>query len=65
MTTKTEKRTLVSRLRNDRAGNFGMLAAIVLPLVLAGGGMAIDLTRVVMARWRSNSVAQVRWSVRE
>ena len=50
MTTKTEKRTLVSRLRNDRAGNFGMLAAIVLPLVLAGGGMAIDLTRVVMAR---------------
>ncbi len=50
MTTKTEKRALVSRLRSDRAGNFGMLTAIVLPLMLAVGGMAIDLTRVVSTR---------------
>lgn len=50
MTTKTGKQTLVSRLRSDRAGNFGMLTAIVLPLILAVGGMAIDLTRVVSAR---------------
>lgn len=50
MTTKTGKQTLVSRLRSDRAGNFGMLTAIVLPMILAVGGMAIDLTRVVSAR---------------
>ncbi|MCR6501148.1 pilus assembly protein [Shinella sp. CPCC 101442] len=50
MTTKTEKRTLIARLLGDRGGNFAMMTAIVCPLILAAGGVAIDLTNIVMTR---------------
>ncbi|MCJ8055522.1 VWA domain-containing protein [Shinella curvata] len=50
MTTKTEKRSLFARLIGDRCGNFAMMTAIVCPLILAAGGVAIDLTNIVMTR---------------
>jgi len=50
MTKKTEKQTLIARLLGDRGGNFAMMTAIVCPLILAAGGVAIDLTKMVMTR---------------
>lgn len=50
MTKKTGKRTLLARLIGDRGGNFAMMTAIVCPLILAAGGVAIDLTKMVMTR---------------
>ncbi len=34
----------------DRKGNFGIMAAIVLPIMLATGGVAIDATNLIMAK---------------
>lgn len=50
MTTKTQTRTLASRLLKDRRGNFAMMTAIVFPVMLAAGGVAIDLTNMVMIK---------------
>ncbi|MBO9628960.1 MAG: VWA domain-containing protein [Shinella sp.] len=50
MTKKTEKQTLIARLLGDRGGNFAMMTAIVCPLIIAAGGVAIDLTKIVMTR---------------
>ncbi len=50
MTKKTVKRTLIARLLGDRGGNFAMMTAIVCPLIVAAGGVAIDLTNMVMTR---------------
>lgn len=50
MTKKTGKRTLIARLLGDRGGNFAMMTAIVCPIILAAGGVAIDLTKMVMTR---------------
>lgn len=50
MTTKTEKRSFLSRLRKDRGGNFAIMAAVSVPLMLAAGGFAMDLTRMVLMR---------------
>ncbi|WP_313521836.1 TadE/TadG family type IV pilus assembly protein [Shinella sp.] len=50
MTKKTGKRTMIARLLGDRGGNFAMMTAIVCPLILAAGGVAIDLTKMVMTR---------------
>ena len=50
MTTKTGKQTLFARLLGDRGGNFALMTAIVCPIILAAGGVAIDLTKMVMTR---------------
>lgn len=50
MTTKTQTRTLTSRLLKDRRGNFAMMTAIVFPVMLAAGGVAIDLTNMIMTK---------------
>lgn len=50
MTKKTKKQTLIARLLGDRGGNFAMMTAIVCPLIIAAGGVAIDLTKMVMTR---------------
>lgn len=34
----------------DRGGNFGMMAALVMPLVLAAGGVAIDMAKMVTTK---------------
>ncbi|MBO3762011.1 VWA domain-containing protein [Ciceribacter sp. L1K23] len=38
------------KLVADRSGNFGIMTAFLLPVVLATGGIAIDLTRMVQVR---------------
>lgn len=50
MTKNTERKTWVSRLLRDRAGNFGMMTALVFPVILAAGGVAMDLANMVMIK---------------
>ena len=50
MTTNTEKRARASRLLRDRKGNFGMMTALVFPVLLAAGGVAMDMTNMVLAK---------------
>lgn len=50
MTKMAGKSTLVSRFLRDRAGNFAMVTALVIPVILAAGGIAIDLTKIVLAK---------------
>lgn len=50
MTTIAEKQTRTSRLLKDRNGNFGLMTALLLPLILAAGGVAIDMTNMVMSK---------------
>ncbi|MFN7102743.1 MAG: VWA domain-containing protein [Pseudorhizobium sp.] len=40
----------ISRLLNDRSGNFGMMTAILLPVLLGAGGLALDLTNMMMSK---------------
>jgi Flp pilus assembly protein TadG len=39
-----------SALVGDRQGNFGLMAALLLPVLLASGGVAIDVTNMMMAK---------------
>jgi Flp pilus assembly protein TadG/uncharacterized protein YegL len=50
MTKKAAEQTWMSRISRDRRGNFGMMTAILLPVVLAAGGVAIDMTNMVMTK---------------
>ncbi len=50
MTKNTERKTWAARLLRDRGGNFGMMTALVFPVMLAVGGVAIDLTTMVMKK---------------
>ncbi len=50
MTKTMERRSWLSRLLRDRRGNFGMMTALVFPVMLAAGGVAIDLTKMVMIK---------------
>jgi len=50
MTKKVAEQTWTSRVIRDRRGNFGMMTAILLPVMLALGGVAIDLTNMVMTK---------------
>ncbi len=51
MTTATSPRkSLFARLWRDRAGNFGLATAILLPVAAATAGVAIDLNRMVQVR---------------
>ncbi|WP_075291256.1 vWA domain-containing protein [Pararhizobium arenae] len=38
------------RVLADRKGNFGIMAAIALPIILATGGVAVDATNLIMAK---------------
>ena len=50
MAKNTQRRTWASRLLRDRNGNFGMMTALVFPVMLATGGVAMDLTTMVMTK---------------
>lgn len=39
-----------SRLLKDRSGNFGMMTAIMLPVLLGAGGMALDVTNMMISK---------------
>ncbi|TCV66348.1 Flp pilus assembly protein TadG [Neorhizobium sp. R1-B] len=39
--------THFARLMKDRAGNFGIMTAIAIPVLMGAAGVAIDLTRVI------------------
>lgn len=39
--------TSVARLLRDRGGNFGMMTALLLPVLIGVGGMALDMIRAV------------------
>ncbi|WP_172724133.1 TadE/TadG family type IV pilus assembly protein [Neorhizobium sp. T25_27] len=41
------KHTIFARLAKDRAGNFGIMTAALLPVLLAVGGVAVDLTQAM------------------
>jgi Flp pilus assembly protein TadG len=49
--------TLFARLARDRAGNFGIMTAALLPVLLAVGGVAVDLTSVMEQKNRLQSLA--------
>lgn len=38
------------RLKKDRSGNFGMMSAIVFPVLLGAAGMAVDVATALMTR---------------
>lgn len=50
MTTTTKKHTLLSRLMGDRGGNFALVTAFVIPVILAAGGVAMDFTNMVLKK---------------
>lgn len=40
----------LKRLVNDRSGNFGILTAIAIPILLITGGVAVDVANMVLSR---------------
>ncbi|WP_115419214.1 TadE/TadG family type IV pilus assembly protein [Ensifer sp. M14] len=48
------KRSTINRsfmaMLKDRGGNFGIMAALVMPLILAAGGVAIDMAKMVTTK---------------
>ncbi|WP_432443584.1 pilus assembly protein [Rhizobium grahamii] len=50
MSTLHSLRSSASRLLNDRGGNFAMVSAILLPIMLGAGALAIDITNTAMAK---------------
>lgn len=57
MTLATEKQGILSRLARDRRGNFGMMTALLLPVLFGVGGMSIDLTKMMMTKTRLQDAA--------
>ncbi|MBW8323114.1 MAG: VWA domain-containing protein [Rhizobium sp.] len=45
-----KKHTLFRAFMKDRVGNFGTMTAILLPVLLAGAGIAMDLAKLVQVR---------------
>ncbi|CAD7040758.1 TadE/TadG family protein [Pseudorhizobium endolithicum] len=39
-----------SRLVKDRSGNFGMMTAILLPVLIGAGGLALDVTNMLISK---------------
>lgn len=56
MFTKPLRQTL-KKLAKDKGGNFALIAALVTPLLLAGGGLAIDLANQTALKTRFQSAA--------
>ncbi len=46
-----------SRLLNDRSGNFGMMTAILLPVLLGAAGVALDLTNMMVSKTQLQEAA--------
>ncbi len=57
MSTLHSLRSSASRLWNDRGGNFAMISAILLPVLLGAGGVAIDLTNLAASRHQLQTAA--------
>ncbi|MFD1328111.1 vWA domain-containing protein [Mycoplana ramosa] len=53
----TEKQGVLSRLAKDRRGNFGMMTALLLPVLLGAGGISIDVTKMMMTKNRLQDAA--------
>lgn len=53
----TEKQGVLSRLARDRRGNFGMMTALLLPVLLGAGGISIDVTKMMMTKNRLQDAA--------
>ncbi|MDR6817081.1 Flp pilus assembly protein TadG [Neorhizobium sp. 2083] len=51
------RHTLFARLAKDRAGNFGIMTAVALPVLLAVGGVAVDLTHVMEEKNKLQALA--------
>ncbi|WJR69519.1 pilus assembly protein TadG-related protein [Neorhizobium sp. CSC1952] len=51
------KHTLFSRLLRDRGGNFGVMTAAMLPVLLGVAGMAIDVTNAMQEKNRLQALA--------
>ncbi|WP_210166474.1 TadE/TadG family type IV pilus assembly protein [Neorhizobium galegae] len=51
------RHTLFGRLVKDRAGNFGIITAAMLPVLLAVGGVAVDLTHVMEEKNKLQALA--------
>ncbi len=49
--------THLRRLWQDRAGNFGIMTAVMLPVLLGAAGLAIDFTRAMDEKGRLQSLA--------
>ncbi|HEV7437753.1 MAG TPA: TadE/TadG family type IV pilus assembly protein [Pseudorhizobium sp.] len=47
----------ISRLLKDRSGNFGMMTAILLPVLIGAGGVALDLTNMMMSKTQLQEAA--------
>ena len=50
MTDTKRQKPLLKRLIKDRGGNFGIMSAILIPVVFATAGVALDLNRMVNLR---------------
>ena len=50
MISKRELKSLFTGLARDKRGNFGVATAVLLPVLLASGGVAMDLTRMVQVK---------------
>lgn len=46
-----------SRLLNDRSGNFGMMTAVLLPVLLGAAGVALDLTNMMVSKTQLQEAA--------
>ncbi|WP_219816283.1 pilus assembly protein TadG-related protein, partial [Arthrobacter sp. 08Y14] len=49
-TPHSPKKSLISRLWHDRAGNFGVITAVILPVAAATAGVALDFNQMVQVR---------------
>ena len=53
----TARQDFFSRLLRDRSGNFGMMTAILLPVLVGGAGIALDLTNMMMTKTQMQEAA--------
>lgn len=44
------RQSSITRLMRDRLGNFSMMTAIIIPVLLGAGGIAIDMTNVIKVK---------------
>ena len=42
--------SLFDRLRRDRGGNFGIMTAILLPVLIGTAGLAIDYSNAILSK---------------
>lgn len=49
---RSETKGMIKKLARNRAGNFGIMAALTLPLLIGVGGIAIDMTNLLVMKNR-------------